>query len=319
MADKDSEIDLRLARSYIAEAIKNAHAAIRSSWTIMFTAGTFGALSTINAVLRCKHSWYIPHIISYPTPPNACHYDDTLVNYMMGLIVYFLTFSRFYLGDCRVFDIKYSEIFSLIVNETNSRSGRGPEERFERIMRYNDRKFFKFEFIWMLFQTLVVIFLAFQIDNAEFFVEVYILLLVSNSVWLYVSVFQGEPTITNTVSEALPYMHLAVPSRGRIRAKLRLPREAARVWIINNLVHATILCLIVIFSPMLGPAFSVSDVYLQTWSFSMTIAMMVCLSNCLVDFKLSHNFYFPKFFDDYEVMYHTIKTQSESESESKPT
>src|SRR5208282_528469 len=117
MTDTETEGELKLARSYIAEAIKNAHSAIRTSWTIMFTAGTFGAVSTMSSVLRCKRNLYIPWITDYPVAKSSCHFNDHLVNYVLCFIVYFLTFARFYLGDCRIFDIKYSELFQLVLNE----------------------------------------------------------------------------------------------------------------------------------------------------------------------------------------------------------
>lgn len=43
-----------LARTYVTEAIKNSHNSIKLCWTVMFTAGTVAALSTLNSVLRCK-------------------------------------------------------------------------------------------------------------------------------------------------------------------------------------------------------------------------------------------------------------------------
>jgi hypothetical protein len=302
MTGSDAESEFKLARSYIAEAIKNAHSAIRTSWTIMFTAGTFGAVSTLSAVLRCKRNLYIPPITDYPIPKSSCHFNDRLINYILCFVVYFLTFARFYLGDCRMFDIKYSELFQLVLNEISLKSGKGAEDRFQDIMRYNDRKFFKFEFLWLMFQALIVILLAFQIDNAEFFVEVYIVLLLGNCAWLYFSIVRSKAIITETVSAVLPHMHREMSDRSRISPKLRLPLAAGLVWIWNNLGHAVILLIVVVFTPYLGKSIELVGMQLSVWPNSMTIAVFVCLSNCLLDFKLSHNFYFPKFLDDYLSM-----------------
>jgi hypothetical protein len=97
----------KLARAFASEAISNSHAGIKACWMIVFSAGTFAALSTMKDVLIQAH-WF-----NGTVPPDK-YIDQNLWICPLLFMVFVGTFLRFHIGGVRVFDIRYSEIFKLV-------------------------------------------------------------------------------------------------------------------------------------------------------------------------------------------------------------
>jgi hypothetical protein len=202
----------KLARAFASEAISNSHAGIKGCWMIVFSAGTFAALSTMKDVLIQVH-WF-----NGTVPPDK-HIDQHPLICFLLFVVFVLTFLRFYIGGVRVFDIRYSEIFRLVNTElseklkdtsgfeqfardsetfrllntedpkdskdlaefkksvangdifkqTNTESA---EDRFKQLVANSDQTVYKFEVVTLTFQSLIVVFLAFQIGDWLNFAEV---------------------------------------------------------------------------------------------------------------------------------------------------
>ena len=281
--------DTRLVRRYISEAILNSHAAIKSCWLVMFTAGTFAALTNLNAVLRCFG------VLGHPASAK-CSFDEPLLNYCLAFVIFFLTFARFYLGDVRLFDNRYSEVYKLVNDEIDLHGGKDAADRFSALLAHNDRNMFKFEGIWLLFQTLMVVFLAYQIDAPSNFVTVYIVLLICNAIWLEIMNQLVEPTTSHTLAEIFPFT-----KKEARRLRARFPRIASNIWAVNNVCHAVAL----LFVQFLAVG------ALRSWGYPVQASilgantplacLLICLSNCAVDFLLAWNLYFPRFSQFYRL------------------
>jgi hypothetical protein len=162
---------------------------------------------------------------------------------------------------------------------------------FIRLLRYNDARLLKFEGIWLIFQTLIIVFLAFQLNDPYNFFTVYGILLLSNSIWLILTNVVVAPTITQ-INQEVFYFHPRDESFFG-----RFPRLAAWRWAINNVVHCSGLCLVVYLSHR-SLAVVVPDPHspsLLIWGYGL------CISNCIADFVLTRDFYFPKFMYFYKA------------------
>jgi hypothetical protein len=292
--------EAQLVRSYISTSIANSHIAIKNCWLIMFSAGTFAALSALNVSLRCED--YL-HGAPATCPSTPAIWNSTVLNSLAGIFIFVLTFARFYLGDVRIFDEKYSEVFSLVLETIKARQDPLPTaddqkkllteslELFVRLLRYNDARLLKFEGIWLIFQTLIIVFLAFQISDPYNFYTVYGILLLSNSIWLVLTNVVVSPTITE-INQAVFYFHASDKSFFG-----RFPRLAAWRWAVNNVIHCAALCVVVYLSHRSNlTVVSDSQPYgLLIWGYG------ICISNCVADFILTRDFYFPKFYDFYKA------------------
>jgi hypothetical protein len=289
--------EAQLVRTYISNSIANSHSAIKNCWLIMFSAGTFAALSALNITLRCDGYLSGPPTIC-PTAPAI--WNNPVLNSLFGIFIFVLTFARFYLGDVRIFDEKYSEIYSLVVETIKARQDPLPVEEekkellnesldlFLRLLRYNDARLLKFEGIWLIFQTLIIVFLAFQINDPYNFFTVYGVLLLSNSIWLILTNVFVSSTITE-INQKIFYFH----SRDKSFSG-KFPRLASLRWATNNLIHCAGLCIVVYFSHRWYAPLRPSSYALLIWGY------LICVSNCIVDFVVTRDFYFPKFYDFYK-------------------
>lgn len=292
--------EAQLVRTYISNSIANSHNAIKNCWLIVFSAGTFAALSALNVTLRCE-GYLVGAPAICPTDPALWH--NTALNSACGIVVFVLTFARFYLGDVRIFDEKYSEIYSLVLETIKARQDPFPSEEtqkhllgesldlFLKLLRYNDARLLKFEGIWLIFQTQIIVFLAFQINDPYNFFTIYGVLLLSNSIWLILTNVVVSSTITQ-INQEIFYFHAQDRSFFG-----RFPRLASWRWAINNLLHCAALCAIVYLSHRLVWADTLAS---QQYDL-LVCGYAICISNCIVDFVLTRDFYFPKFYDFYKA------------------
>jgi hypothetical protein len=266
----------------------------------MFSAGTFAALSALNITLRCDG-----YLVGLPAacPSGPALWDSTVLDSLLGIFIFVLTFARFYLGDVRIFDEKYSEVYSLVLETIKARQDPlpvDPEQKkllkqslelFLRLLRYNDARLLKFEGIWLIFQTLIIVFLAFQINDPYNFFTIYGVLLLLNSVWLILTNVFVSSTITQ-INQEIFYFHARDSSFAG-----RFPRVASLRWAINNLLHCAALCVVVYMShrSIQHPTVGSQPYDLLIWGYA------ICVLNCVVDFVVTRDFYFPKFHDFYKA------------------
>jgi hypothetical protein len=320
-------VSQKLARAFVSEAISNSHAGIKACWLIVFSAGTYAALSTMKDVfIQMK----LFHTTVSPDKQVVIDQDPAICFVLFAVFV--LTFLRFYIGGVRVFDIRYSEIFKLVNTAMSDNSNdmaslrklvRQSEifqlvtterqedsddlgsfkkrlassdifkpadnvsledqkdmDRFKRLVENSDKTIYKFEVVLLTFQTLIVVFLAFQIGAWQNFAKVYAFLLLWNVIYLGFNYVWSGVVIRPIFEEIFP----ATGNIGSVAAMF--PMRASLVWIGNNLVCMFILLDVIFYSyPFIVDR---PDVY----------AVFVCIVlslNCAFDFILARDFYFPQF------------------------
>ncbi len=253
-------------------------------------------------------------------------------------VVFVATFLRFYIGGVRVFDIRYSEIFKLVnmemsenVNEaarfrkflgesallrllrsdpatdsddvatfkkTLRESGafriiaaaaledRNDFSRFKRLVKNSDQNLYKFEVVVLTFQTLIVVFLAFQIGNWLNFTKVYAFLLLWNVIYLSFNYVWSGAVVRPIFQEIFP------ATRNMKAVSAMFPMRASLVWIGNNLV-----CLFILLDVLF-----LSNPFIANRSEVYAVFVCVVLSlNCMFDFTIARDFYFPQFSEFLEV------------------
>jgi hypothetical protein len=330
-----------LARAFVSEAISNSHAGIKACWLIVFSAGTYAALSTMKDVL-IQMGWFnttvpIERRIVLDQPAAVC---------FVLFVVFVATFLRFYIGGVRVFDIRYSEFFKLVNMEMSenaneaasfqklfresefsrllspdattdsdeiaklkkalresdifrsaSAAARNDLSRFKRLVKNSDQSLFKFEVVVLTFQTLIVVFLAFQIGSWLNFTKVYAFLLLWNVIYLSFNYVWSGVVIRPIFEEIFP------ATRNITSVSSMFPMRASLIWIANNLVCLLILIDVLFFSdPFITER---SDLY----------AAFVCVVlslNCMFDFTVARDFYFPQFHEFLEVAIPASSSSTES-------
>ncbi len=287
----------KVVRDFITAASTNSNNAIKNVWLILFTAGTFSAISQVDIAFKTLG------IITKPVGMTDAQYP--LIS-ILAFAVYFLTFFRFYVGDIRIFDIRYNEILHIINNHIDC-VGLTPKTQNQllRFLDYHDKNLFRLESVFLVFQTVIIVYLAFQILYPENFIRVYILLMVLNASWLILSNRWFKPLIFDIVSQILP---------GAINVSsfnAMFPRQVGWVWVKNNLGTALILIAITMSVFAQEPAYSLTTYMPLTTIY--WIAFIVILLNCLIDLHLARDFYFPRFSELYvaqsEIQKHHIVRQ----------
>jgi hypothetical protein len=275
----------KVARMFVSEAIANSHAAIKACWLIVFSAGTFAALSTINSMLlQYGLLRGVPPASAVPIAhPGIC---------TALFAVFVLTFLRFYVGDVRIFDIRYSEVFKLANSSIDHISDRADISRFTKLVANSDRNLYKFEIVLLTFQTLIIVFLAFQISDWENFARAYTFLMVWNIAYLVLANLQSQLVIR-------PFFYEIFPGTEDIASiQAMFPMKASRIWIYNNSVAVVVLVCLML----------ASDRMPEKEHFFGWCATITLLANCFFDGYLARDFYFPRFS---EFLEKTIVTRPE--------
>jgi hypothetical protein len=172
-------------------------------------------------------------------------------------------------------------------------------ELFSRLLSYNDTTWLKFESVWLIFQTMIIVFLAFQIADTFNFFVVYAALLVCNSIWLTSTNVLVEHTISDIHQEVFKFYSA---DRGFLA---RYPHLASWRWAINNMLHFVLLVgILALHDRALG--YRLLGVTIQSEHVGI-FGYLVCVSNCVVDLSITRDFYFPKFAKFYDAFQGAIK------------
>jgi hypothetical protein len=252
----------------------------------MFSAGTTASLASMGHTLKC-HGILVADFTNTAAPTCT---DNQIYPTLCGFIVFFITFARFYLGDVRIFDARYSEVYLLVVDNIDLQATSTEDARrdslklFVDLLAHNDKVIFKLEGIWLLFQTLIVVFLGFNIETAENFLRVYMFLLFCNSAWLLATYFKLSPVVKQITDHILSVDH------NRKSWGVQFARQASIRWFWNNAI-----CCAVIVAAMTG-----ISLFPSQREFFHEIGYATCVINCIVDLSWTINFYFPRFSKEYQ-------------------
>jgi hypothetical protein len=317
-------------RRFAEEATKNSHATIKQVWTILFTGGTFALLHSFDQLVIS-----FEHIFDGSLDPNepyiwceqfqfdlseiACwveRYDLVLCTLMVSLllfVVYLLTFYRFYVGNIRVFDMKYDEAFKFIdsrYKEENWHNGKPDnskkDEDYQELLNYSTRLSGR-ETFQLMINTLVIVYLTVLPLSPFKFLLVYFILLILDMLWIWKSADRHQHFFQKRFFEEFE----TLPPKDLIEEVF--PKYATSRWHINNVFFAIVLFLILIIYVWIF--FKSAGTLMQEWEEVGLLALgaMVALMNCVVDLMCTWGFYNPKFSLAYESVAGLTSQQQDTE------
>jgi hypothetical protein len=290
----------RLFRKFAGDAIKNSHTAIKNCWLILFTGGTFALVSSLDVLVNCA---------TFLNTDNQCvglglsSSPWTLVHWLYVLfhfsffVVYALTFYRFYVGDARVFDIRYDEVFKFFANahdeqvrKKQSIDEKEVDNEYQKLFNYNDILITK-ESIFLIGQTLLVVYLAAAVLHPLKFLAVYELVLLSDIIWiLWTEQEKQREAFSNIFFEKF---FSTFPELKKIEKPIQamFPRQATSFWRKNNLSFAIVIFILIIAisaANIAGGDEIIIDALLA-------IGALAMLANCALDLVKTWTFYNPHF------------------------
>jgi hypothetical protein len=295
-------------RSFAEEATKNSHNTIKAVWTILFTGGTFALLHSFDEWLRSFEKIVFAFSADKGFVQWAELHGEELFISLLKLslfLVYLLTFYRFYVGNIRVFDMKYDEVFKFVDNLHKTNNWKGKKEIEKEIAKNSDyRSLLDYstslsghEIFILMLGTLIIVYLTVLPLHPIKFLFFYWILLVVDLLWMlfgesehfferyfFDEVFAGE--FPNPRAPNLP----------------RFPRYATRRWNRNNRVFAVAIGVVL--------TIYISIDYICTSPVALDLgkngllglAALLALANCIIDLVLTWDFYNPKFRVSYEVV-----------------
>lgn len=313
-ADQYSNINrVAVFRKFAEDATKNSHATIKQVWAILFTGGTFALLHSFDALIDCTFTALPPTLpVDYPSidDHNYCillHHNWLLFALSLVLfIVYLATFYRFYVGNIRVFDMKYDEVFKFVNNlhdKKNWKNQNGdppPTTDYQNLLNYSTR-LSKPETFQLMINTLVIVYLTVLPLNPPRFLGVYAILLACDLLWmlnkddgtqlffrkLFFELFKKPPP--ELIEEVFPQY---APPPELIEEVF--PQYATDRWHENNKFCLLYLLVILGFYGLIsygnypggGATFE---------QFLLCCGAAVALINCYIDLRYTWDFYNPKF------------------------
>jgi len=203
-----SDVRKDVFRKVAGTAIENSHAAIKQVWVALFAGGTFQLIRSFDLLLGCIRGYDT----TYPGL-KVCEIsflaDKT--NYWLCLLlfplygVYILSFYRYYVGNIRIFDMRYIEVgrfVALLAEKIDSHAGKAatsaPDDRarlfadaaankdqlYEKFFEYNEQQNRFRDSMLLMIKTLVIVGLTVEINSPTIFVSIYVFLLAFDLAWM---------------------------------------------------------------------------------------------------------------------------------------
>jgi hypothetical protein len=307
----------KLFRKVAGEAIRNSHIAIKNCWMILFTGGTVALLNQFDRLTGCvftgaRHVNHCSDIHLNSTMSTFSHWYFVAL-YSSLIFVYFLTFYRFYVGNVRVFDIRYDEVFKFItsLSDKDIRPNVDPnseDAEYQALFSYSD-VWIKKESVVLMLQTFLVIYLALLILHPLKFMLVYLLVLFVDCWWIAWSAFsaKGKNNLQTLFSEKFFEIFGELKERKETINKM-FPSGAMSVWHKNNSIFAIILLPLVALSLLVDvdadavkyiSSVAPKDVVVEVLFALGAISM---LANCAADLWRARTFYSPLFGENHRLV-----------------
>lgn len=346
MSDEKPDLDRNLDkpavfRSFAREAIKNSHASIKACWAILFTGGTFALLRSLDTWYECTFwngeaakSGYMHRYCMLP--------HDATFNFLYAPLpaifsfVYVLTFYRFYVGNIRVFDMRYNEAFRFydsiyehrkkpIDSDIQDEADRKKAKDYQTLLNYNDY-LMKIESLVLIFVTFVIVYLTVTILDPSKFLWTYALLLFLDLVWMIALAWGGGREVRNNLQRQIVYRLYDLgdgsnSSDFRRLLEKMLPMYATDRWSYNNLIFLFVILLILVPYELIH-----WKLILLSWTdntriidlFFFWVGAVAVLLNCVRDLWQTWDFYNPKFGKAHKLLVEMASEGGRAESAEKP-
>jgi hypothetical protein len=296
-------------RSFAEEATKNSHTTIKQVWTILFTGGTFALLHSFDRLIMSYENIIFDGSVDIIGPQSWCgrHGMDlstlvcwgerhgmelsTLTVSLLLFVVYLLTFYRFYVGNIRVFDMKYDEALKLINNyyKKDNWEGKPNDSKknldYQKLLNYSTR-LTGAETFHLMINTLVIVYLTVLPLSPFKFLFVYLILLLLDMHWIWRS-NKGEQ---HFLSDRFFEVFSKLP---RELIEEVFPKYATDRWHKNNRICFVILLFTLTFYMMIS--WGDYEGGEQVQQILLWCGAGVAFLNCYVDLHDTWDFYNPKF------------------------
>nr|WP_281720812.1 hypothetical protein [Nitrosomonas nitrosa] len=265
------------AREFILLFAQNNHETLKTVWIVIMGAAVSNAASYLSTTLSCDTA--ILGLAS--TPSSDCTGQPSLAQSALFFLAFMLIFLRFFWGDNRYVDWKYSQAVSLTssaIDQVVERdSNQNASALFRSALRGYSSNSQALDIYFLIAQSIIFALLAGSIVDPARFQFLFIALLCVNIAWLVLGIISPRDHTQGFFKQ--------VSDEAAVEAlRSRLP---AYVWILNNLVAIGLLTFVAPHaSIVLGDARAPGE------SAAIALWVVVMLNN-LVSLTLAHHFYFP--------------------------
>jgi hypothetical protein len=296
----------KVFRQFAARATANSHNAIKACWIAIFAGGTASFVFSLHDLLNCadllEHDrsdhFNELHCGAYVLPISPVQF----VIYLALYLIYALTLFRFYVGNSRIFDEQYSEVFDFLYSLESHESLSGDED--EKAFEYGDATWRRIEVFILLIQSFVLVSLTTEMANPANFATIYTCVLFIDVSWIFfiIDIIRFIRSVLWSQIGKQEYEDLSKYFSIRFfnyfghnieklwEAKVLFPQTAMKVWQVNNALTFIVL----VASLSLRTSYFADRVLFE----DLIIAVM--LANCLVDLRLTWGFYVPRFLHTYQ-------------------
>jgi hypothetical protein len=305
----------KLFRRFAGEAIKNSHIAIKSCWMILFTGGTVALLNSFDRLTSCTFSLPSEALRCSETHLSYAHWSAShwyfFFLYLSLFAVYVLTFYRFYVGNIRVFDIRYDEVFKFVANMCDKdillKVDQALEDaEYQHLFEYSD-VWIKKESIFLILQTLLIVYLAVVVLHPARFITIYFIILSLDVAWIKWNEKMETPRQTLQTYFSNKFFEIFDELKPREKdIRKMFPSGAMKLWRENNAIATIVLAPLValIWFAELVPDVS-SDVFFSNdilTAVMFGLSAVVLLYNCISDLYETRTFYNPQFNDAHKLV-----------------
>jgi hypothetical protein len=305
----------RLFRKFAGDAIKNSHTAIKNCWLILFAGGTFALVTSMDVLVNCATLFntdtQCASLGLNSSPWTLVHWLYAIFHFSF-FVIYALTFYRFYVGDARVFDIRYDEVFKFFANahdpqviENPSKNGKVTDEEYQKFFKYNDILVTK-ESIFLIGQTLLVVYLAAAVLHPLKFLAVYELILLSDIYWI--SWTEQEKQREAFIAVFFHKFFSAFPELKKIDKSIyaMFPGQATSFWRKNN--HEFALGIFILIAGIFAIKWVGGDQTIVEGL--LVIGALAMFANCIRDLLCTWSFYNPHFHEAHALLCATDSSPS---------
>lgn len=333
MQKLDLNLDARkgVYRKFASTAIENSHVAIKQVWVALFTGGTFALINSAENLIECGQL-LVAHSTDTKKLGEVCRepfYAWDIFWYASIFaplfIIYLLTFYRFYVGNIRVFDMKYIEVGKYVSHlaeanekllaeeekatfsahkkdrlvDKKKKAAETIDQYYADFFSYIDKNA-RWESIYLIFLTLIVVSLTIAVNHPALFLATYVLLLAIDIIWIE---FAQSKTSGNSFVQdfrelfvsSLKLSNLEEHTPGLAASMKMFPQTARGVWLWNNVGFA--LALVVVVALIYLDSIGTQE---NKWLYVLGAAL--AFLNCILDLVLAWRFYNPRFAQCYKLL-----------------
>ena len=298
----DIEIRKEIFRKTASTAIENSHAAIKQVWVVLFAGGTFALINSFDIFMGCAGFFLkdfsketkIGLCRGFLREENLIHQSNIFI--LVALyVIYVLTLYRFYVGNIRVFDMRYIEIGKFIGLLSDKLPAEKRDELYTQFYDHIDTTGSHiWDSIFLMIKTFVIISLTIEMNSPITFMTIYLILMFLDVIWMLMS-GRPNPYFRELFIDQLG-LNKVIDKGLHRQLEMSFPSRALQFWMWNNLVCFCILCVVVVQAYDLT-GYRPLD---ERWFF--VAAAVTMLANCGADLGFTWLFYNPRFSKTHKLL-----------------